>query len=108
MVAGRRQPPPAIISGRLPPRSRPDAFSADPRQPGRERARPQWSDGRIEVFACALGYRVEFVIRDSGPGIAPEHLPHVFDRLLPRRPLHRRCRPRPRHGQEPGWELHGV
>jgi signal transduction histidine kinase len=37
--------------------------------------------GRIEVFARAFAGRVELAVRDSGAGIAPEHLPHVFDRF---------------------------
>jgi signal transduction histidine kinase len=37
--------------------------------------------GRIEVFAGALAGQVALAVRDSGPGIAPEHLPHVFDRF---------------------------
>lgn len=38
-------------------------------------------DGTVEVaVACAAG-AVEVSVRDHGPGIAPEDLPHVFDRF---------------------------
>ena len=36
-------------------------------------------DGAVEVRVTAAG---EVVVRDHGPGIAPEDLPHVFDRFF--------------------------
>ncbi len=37
--------------------------------------------GRIEVQLRKLGSHAELSVKDSGPGIEPELLPHVFDRL---------------------------
>ena len=37
--------------------------------------------GRIELRADLHDGRVRITVRDSGPGIAREHLPHVFDRF---------------------------
>ncbi|MEP7028612.1 MAG: ATP-binding protein, partial [Candidatus Eisenbacteria bacterium] len=37
--------------------------------------------GRVTISACTLGPGAEVSIRDTGEGIAPEHLPHVFERL---------------------------
>jgi signal transduction histidine kinase/CheY-like chemotaxis protein len=36
--------------------------------------------GTITVRAAILGERVEIAVSDVGPGIAPEQLPHLFDR----------------------------
>jgi signal transduction histidine kinase len=38
-------------------------------------------EGRIEIHATVRDATVEFAVRDSGPGIAPEDLPHIFDRF---------------------------
>jgi two-component system sensor histidine kinase MtrB len=37
--------------------------------------------GRVELHAEPLDSQVRLTIRDSGPGIPPEHLPHIFDRF---------------------------
>ncbi len=38
--------------------------------------------GRIDVTASANGpFNVRFSVRDSGPGMSPENLPHIFDRF---------------------------
>jgi signal transduction histidine kinase len=38
-------------------------------------------NGRIEIRAAARDTTVEFSVRDNGPGIEPEDLPHIFDRF---------------------------
>lgn len=37
--------------------------------------------GRIRISACRKGRRVRVVVENTGPGIRPEDLSHVFDRL---------------------------
>ncbi len=37
--------------------------------------------GRVAVRARGEGADIRVTIRDTGPGIAPEHLPHLFDRF---------------------------
>ncbi len=46
--------------------------------------------GFIEVTVAASGpFSVRFAVRDSGPGISDEHLPHIFDRFWQARDLAR-------------------
>lgn len=39
------------------------------------------SGGKIEVATARAGDSVRFTVKDTGPGIAAEKLPHVFDRF---------------------------
>ncbi len=38
-------------------------------------------DGTITLSAERAGDAIRLSVRDSGPGIAPEQLPHIFDRF---------------------------
>jgi signal transduction histidine kinase len=44
-------------------------------------------DGRVQVRLERVNSHVEIVVSDTGKGIEPEFLPHVFDRFPPIRRL---------------------
>ena len=37
--------------------------------------------GTVQIRVVQAGFRIRFEVRDTGPGIASQHLPHVFDRF---------------------------
>jgi signal transduction histidine kinase len=47
-------------------------------------------NGRIELRASARDAVVEFSVRDTGPGIAAEDIPHIFDRFWQSKQTERR------------------
>jgi signal transduction histidine kinase len=55
--------------------------------------------GSVQVHGAAQRDRVTLTVRDSGPGIAPEHLPHIFE------PFYRVDRARSGSGSHAGLGL---
>lgn len=55
--------------------------------------------GQIELTVASTGKRVNLLVRDTGEGIPPEALPHIFDRL------YRVDRARQQNGSESGLGL---
>jgi signal transduction histidine kinase len=48
------------------------------------------ADGQVTLRAAAQGGAIAFQVRDSGPGIPPEHLEHLFDKFWQARPTDHR------------------
>lgn len=46
--------------------------------------------GAIEIAADPIGSEVDFSVKDSGPGISSEYLPHLFDRYSQQKSADRR------------------
>ena len=61
--------------------------------------------GRIELTAERRGEVVRLAVRDSGSGIAAEHLPHVFDRFYKADPSRTHAGPTADGGNEVGSGL---
>ncbi len=39
------------------------------------------AQGTVEIVSSQIGHEAIISVIDSGPGIDPEHLPHVFERF---------------------------
>ncbi len=65
---------------------RPRVARARRRRPGRERRALHGPGDRIELSCRRDGRVGTITVADSGAGIAPEDLPHVFERFWHRRP----------------------
>lgn len=71
----------SVIPGELAVRGDPQRLEQALQNVAANAIRHTPSQGRIDLRGEQSGDRVRILVRDNGPGIPPEHLPHVFDRF---------------------------